>query len=66
MGDVDTFNRYLVSAMTGRRGVRILCAPTATEVLSQDEAMVLAAHLLRAAGCDRERFRVVLDAVLDT
>jgi hypothetical protein len=66
MGDVDTFNRWLVGSAYGGRRVKMLAPPTAYDELTPDQAMVMAAHLLVAAGCDRERFRVILDAVLDT
>jgi hypothetical protein len=66
MGDVDTFNRWLIGSACGGRFVKVLAPPTAYDELTPDQAMLMAAYLLVAAGCDRERFRVVLDAVLDT
>jgi hypothetical protein len=66
MGDVDTFNRWLIGDAYGGRCVKMLVPPTPYDDLTPDQAMVMAAYLLCAAGCDRERFRVILDAVLDT
>lgn len=66
MGRIDTFNRWLVGGPGGTTRVRIMCPPTPDDLLTEDEAMLLAAYLLVCSGCDRERFRVILDAVLDT
>jgi hypothetical protein len=62
--EIDTFNKWGVSTL-GRDGLSLL-VPAATERMTYDEALTLAAWLVAMAGDDEIRFAEILDAVRNT
>lgn len=60
------FNAWLIGQQSGTDRIRMLAPPSPHDLMTPDDCMMMAAYLLASAGCDRERFGAILDAVLDT